>query len=127
MIHINLIGTFNVLRLAAEAMVTNEADDEGERGVIINTASVAAYEGQIGQVAYASSKGGVLGMTLPSARELARHGIRVVTIAPGLFDTPLMAGLPEKARIRSVSKYRFRPDSDAPTSMRPWSTSSRTR
>lgn len=106
-IHINLIGTFNVLRLAAEAMATNEADDEGERGVIINTASVAAYEGQIGQVAYASSKGGVLGMTLPSARELARHGIRVVTIAPGLFDTPLMAGLPEKARISLGEQVPF--------------------
>ncbi|MDH3745658.1 MAG: 3-hydroxyacyl-CoA dehydrogenase [Acidobacteriota bacterium] len=106
-IHINLIGTFNILRLSAEAMVTNETDDEGERGVIINTASVAAYEGQIGQVAYASSKGGVLGMTLPSARELARHGIRVVTIAPGLFDTPLMAGLPEKARISLGQQVPF--------------------
>lgn len=106
-VHINLIGTFNVLRLSAEAMATNDADDEGERGVIINTASVAAYEGQIGQVAYASSKGGVLGMTLPSARELARHGIRVVTIAPGLFDTPLMAGLPEKARISLGQQVPF--------------------
>lgn len=97
-VRINLIGTFNVLRLAAEAMAANDADEEGERGVIINTASVAAFEGQIGQVAYAASKGGVIGLTLPSARELARHGIRVVTIAPGLFDTPLLAGLPEKVR-----------------------------
>jgi NAD(P)-dependent dehydrogenase (short-subunit alcohol dehydrogenase family) len=97
-IRINLIGTFNVLRLAAEAIAANEPDDEGERGVIVNTASVAAYEGQIGQAAYAASKGGVLGLTLPAARELARQGIRVVTIAPGLFDTPLMAGLPEAAR-----------------------------
>lgn len=106
-IHINLVGTFNVLRLSAQAMAANQGDDEGERGVIINTASVAAYEGQIGQVAYASSKGGVLGMTLPSARELARHGIRVVTIAPGLFDTPLMAGLPEKARISLGQQVPF--------------------
>ncbi len=97
-ITINLIGTFNVLRLAAEAIAESEPDAEGERGVIVNTASVAAFEGQIGQAAYAASKGGVVGLTLPAARELARHGIRVVTIAPGLFDTPLMAGLPEAAR-----------------------------
>jgi NAD(P)-dependent dehydrogenase (short-subunit alcohol dehydrogenase family) len=97
-IRVNLIGTFNTLRLAAAAMVGNPPDEEGERGVIVNTASVAAYEGQIGQAAYSASKGGVLGLTLPCARELARHGIRVMTIAPGLFDTPLMAGLPEKAR-----------------------------
>ena len=97
-IRVNLIGTFNVLRLSAEAMSGNDSDDGGERGVIINTASVAAFEGQIGQVAYSASKGGVVGLTLPSARELARHGIRVVTIAPGIFDTPLLAGLPDKAR-----------------------------
>ena len=97
-VRVNLIGTFNVLRLAAEEIAVNDPNEEGERGVIVNTASVAAYEGQIGQVAYAASKGGVLGLTLPAARELARHGIRVVTIAPGLFDTPLMAGLPEAAR-----------------------------
>ncbi len=97
-VRVNLIGTFNTLRLAAATMVGNEPDDGGERGVIVNTASVAAYEGQIGQAAYSASKGGVLGLTLPCARELARHGIRVVTVAPGLFDTPLMAGLPEKAR-----------------------------
>ncbi len=106
-IRINLIGTFNVLRLSAEAMAANDADDEGERGVIVNTASVAAFEGQIGQVAYSASKGGVVGLTLPSARELARHGIRVVTVAPGLFDTPLMAGLPEKARISLGEQVPF--------------------
>ncbi len=91
-ITINLIGTFNMLRLAAAAMATNEPMLDGERGVIINTASVAAYEGQIGQAAYAASKAGVVGMTLPAARELARSGIRVVTIAPGIFMTPMMAG-----------------------------------
>ena len=94
-IRINLVGTFNLLRLAAEAMSKQEANAEGERGVIVNTASVAAYEGQIGQPAYAASKAGVVGMTLPVARELARFGIRVVTIAPGLFETPMMAGLPK--------------------------------
>ena len=97
-IEINLIGTFNALRLAAVAMTKNRPTDEGERGVIINTASVAAFEGQIGQSAYSASKGGIVGLTLPAARELARYGIRVVTIAPGIFDTPLLAGLPEKAR-----------------------------
>ena len=97
-VRINLIGTFNVLRLSAEAMAENEPDEGGERGVVVNTASVAAFEGQIGQVAYSASKGGVVGLTLPSARELARHGIRVVTLAPGIFDTPLLAGLPEKAK-----------------------------
>lgn len=97
-VRINLVGTFNVLRLSAEAMAENEPDVGGERGVVVNTASVAAFEGQIGQVAYSASKGGVVGLTLPSARELARHGIRVVTLAPGIFDTPLLAGLPEKAK-----------------------------
>lgn len=95
-IQVNLIGTFNVLRLSAAAMAKGEPNADGERGVVINTASVAAYEGQIGQVAYASSKGGVVGMTLPSARDLMNLGVRVVTIAPGTFDTPLLAGLPEK-------------------------------
>jgi NAD(P)-dependent dehydrogenase (short-subunit alcohol dehydrogenase family) len=95
---VNLIGTFNVIRLAAEAMAWNEPTEGGERGVIVNTASVAAFDGQIGQVAYAASKGGVAAMTLPVARELARHGIRVVAIAPGIFDTPMLAGLPEAAR-----------------------------
>jgi NAD(P)-dependent dehydrogenase (short-subunit alcohol dehydrogenase family) len=89
---INLIGTFNMLRLAANAMTTNEPMADGERGIIVNTASVAAFEGQIGQAAYAASKAGVAGLTLPAARELARFGIRVVTIAPGLFMTPMMAG-----------------------------------
>ena len=98
-IQVNLIGTFNVIRLVAAAMVQNEPNDANERGVIINTASVAAFDGQIGQAAYSASKGGVVGMTLPIARELARHGIRVMTIAPGIFDTPMLAGLPEKARL----------------------------
>ncbi len=101
-IEINLIGSFNVLRLAAAAMQANTANEEGERGVIINTASIAAYEGQIGQVAYAASKAGIVGLTLPAARDLGRDGIRVMTIAPGIFDTPLLAGLPEPAR-RSLS------------------------
>ena len=93
-ISINLIGTFNMLRLAAAAMCANEPNEEGERGVIVNTASVAAFDGQIGQAAYAASKAAVVGMTLPIARELARFGIRVMTIAPGIFETPMMSGLP---------------------------------
>jgi 3-hydroxyacyl-CoA dehydrogenase/3-hydroxy-2-methylbutyryl-CoA dehydrogenase len=97
-IQVNLIGTFNLLRFAANAMLANDPDDGGERGVCINTASIAAYDGQIGQIAYSASKGAVVGMTLPAARDLSRDGIRVVTIAPGLFDTPLLAGLPEEAR-----------------------------
>jgi NAD(P)-dependent dehydrogenase (short-subunit alcohol dehydrogenase family) len=97
-VQINLIGTFNVIRLAAEAMVSSGPSESGERGVIVNTASVAAFDGQIGQVAYAASKGGVVALTLPVARELAGSGIRVMTIAPGIFDTPMMAGLPEAAR-----------------------------
>jgi NAD(P)-dependent dehydrogenase (short-subunit alcohol dehydrogenase family) len=97
-VEVNLVGTFNVVRLAAEAMARNDPTEGGERGVIVNTASVAAFDGQIGQVAYAASKGGVAAMTLPVARELARHGIRVVAIAPGIFDTPMLAGLPEGAR-----------------------------
>jgi len=96
-IGINLIGTFNVLRLAAAAMADNEPVD-GDRGVIVNTASIAAYDGQVGQIAYSASKGGVVGMTLPAARDLARHQIRVLTIAPGTFDTPMLAGLPDEAR-----------------------------
>jgi NAD(P)-dependent dehydrogenase (short-subunit alcohol dehydrogenase family) len=95
---VNLIGTFNVLRLAAAAMLANEPDDGGECGVIVNTASIAAYDGQIGQIAYAASKGGIVGMTLPAARDLASARVRVCTIAPGLFDTPLLAALPEEAR-----------------------------
>jgi NAD(P)-dependent dehydrogenase (short-subunit alcohol dehydrogenase family) len=97
-VQVNLVGTFNVIRLAAEVMSRNEPLESGERGVIVNTASVAAFDGQIGQVAYAASKGGVVSLTLPVARELARSGIRVMTIAPGIFDTPMMAGLPEDAR-----------------------------
>jgi NAD(P)-dependent dehydrogenase (short-subunit alcohol dehydrogenase family) len=97
-VQINLIGTFNVIRLAAEAMVSSDPSESGERGVIVNTASVAAFDGQVGQVAYAASKGGVVALTLPVARELAGSGIRVMTIAPGIFDTPMMAGLPEDAR-----------------------------
>jgi 3-hydroxyacyl-CoA dehydrogenase / 3-hydroxy-2-methylbutyryl-CoA dehydrogenase len=97
-IKVNLIGTFNVLRLAAAAMTENEPDDGGERGVCINTASIAAFDGQIGQVAYSASKGGIVGLTLPASRDLAGRGVRVITIAPGLFDTPLLAALPEEAR-----------------------------
>lgn len=97
-ISVNLIGTFNVLRLAASAMAKNEPDD-GERGVVINTASVAAFDGQIGQVAYSASKGGIVGLTLPAARDLSKAQIRVVTIAPGTFDTPLLASLPDEMRV----------------------------
>ena len=97
-IGVNLIGTFNVLRLAAAAMANNTPNADGERGVIVNTASAAAFDGQIGQAAYAASKGGVVSLTLPAARELARHGIRVVAIAPGIFDTPMLAGLPAPVR-----------------------------
>ena len=93
-ININLIGTFNMIRLAAEAMARNEPNEEGERGVIVNTASVAAFDGQIGQAAYAASKAGVAGMTLPIARDLSRNGIRVMTIAPGLFQTPMVGQIP---------------------------------
>ena len=98
MVKVNLIGSFNVLRLAAASMSENEPDGEGERGVCVNTASIAAYDGQIGQIAYAASKGGIVGMTLPAARDMASRGVRVMTIAPGLFDTPLLAALPEDAR-----------------------------
>ena len=106
-ISVNLIGTFNVIRLAALAMEHNTPNEGGERGVIINTASVAAYDGQIGQAAYAASKGGIVGMTLPIARDLARSGIRVMTIAPGLFETPLLAGLPEEARLSLGQQVPF--------------------
>jgi NAD(P)-dependent dehydrogenase (short-subunit alcohol dehydrogenase family) len=97
-VEVNLLGSFHLLRAASAAMLGNETDEGGERGVIVLTASIAAYDGQIGQIAYAASKGGVVGMTLPAARDLAGAGIRVCTIAPGLFDTPLLAGLPEDAR-----------------------------
>jgi NAD(P)-dependent dehydrogenase (short-subunit alcohol dehydrogenase family) len=97
-ININLIGSFNMLRLAAAAIAREEPGVDGERGVIVNTASVAAYDGQIGQAAYAASKAGIAGLTLPAARELARYGIRVVTIAPGIFETPMMAGMPQEVQ-----------------------------
>jgi NAD(P)-dependent dehydrogenase (short-subunit alcohol dehydrogenase family) len=102
-IQVNLIGTFDVIRHAANAMAANQPDDDGGRGVIVTTASVAAYEGQIGQAAYSASKGGIIGMTLPLARELARSGIRVCTIAPGIFHTPLLGSLPEAA-LKSLSE-----------------------
>src|SRR5258708_14775187 len=110
-IEINLIGTFNVIRLASATIAQQEPQPSttGERGVIINTASVAAFDGQIGQAAYSASKGGVVGMTLPIARELARFGIRVVTIAPGIFDTPMLAGLPEPARQSLGDQVPFPP------------------
>jgi 3-hydroxyacyl-CoA dehydrogenase / 3-hydroxy-2-methylbutyryl-CoA dehydrogenase len=97
-VQVNLIGTFNALCLAATAMAGNEPDAEGERGVCVNTASIAAFDGQIGQVAYSASKGGIVGLTLPAARDLAGRGVRVTTIAPGLFDTPLLAALPAEQR-----------------------------
>ena len=97
-ITVNLIGTFNMIRLAAAAMSANPPNEEGERGVIVNTASVAAFDGQIGQAAYAASKGGVVGMTLPIARDLARNAIRVMTIAPGIFETPMLLGMPQEVQ-----------------------------
>lgn len=106
-VQVNLIGTFNVLRLAAEAMSQGEPNEEGERGIIINTASAAAFEGQIGQAAYSASKAGVVGMTLPIARELAGFGIRVMTIAPGLFETPLLGQVPEELRITLGKQIPF--------------------
>jgi NAD(P)-dependent dehydrogenase (short-subunit alcohol dehydrogenase family) len=108
-IRVNLGGTFNVIRLAAAAMAETAPTEAGERGVIVNTASVAAFDGQIGQAAYSASKGGVVGMTLPIARELARYGIRVMTIAPGIFDTPMMSGLPEAARTSLGQQVPFPP------------------
>lgn len=106
-INVNLIGTFNVLRLAAEAMSTADPLEDNERGIIINTASIAAYEGQIGQAAYSASKGGVIALTLPAARELAQHGIRVVTIAPGIFETPLLLNMPESVQMSLASQIPF--------------------
>lgn len=106
---INLVGTFNVIRLAAVRMAENEPDEGGERGVIVNTASVAAYDGQIGQAAYAASKGGVVALTLPVARELAASGIRVMTIAPGIFETPMLAALPEPAKESLGKQVPFPP------------------
>jgi NAD(P)-dependent dehydrogenase (short-subunit alcohol dehydrogenase family) len=106
-IGVNLIGTFNMIRLAAEAMCRNEPESTGERGVIINTASVAAYDGQIGQAAYAASKGGVVGMTLPIARDLARNGIRVMTIAPGIFGTPMLFSMPQEVQDALAASVPF--------------------
>jgi NAD(P)-dependent dehydrogenase (short-subunit alcohol dehydrogenase family) len=106
-INVNLVGTFNAVRLAAAAMAANAPNDAGERGVIVTTASVAAFDGQIGQAAYAASKGGIVALTLPVARELARIGVRVMTIAPGTFDTPLMSGLPEAARQSLAQQVPF--------------------
>jgi NAD(P)-dependent dehydrogenase (short-subunit alcohol dehydrogenase family) len=108
-VRVNLIGTFNVLRLAANAMAAGEPDAEGERGAVVMTASIAAFDGQIGQTAYSASKGGVAGLTLPAARDLARLGIRVCTIAPGLFDTPLLAALPQESRDALGASIPFPP------------------
>ena len=108
-LQINLVGTFNVIRLAAQAMAANAPNADGERGVIINTASIAAFEGQIGQAAYSASKAGVVGMTLPIARELARLGIRVMTIAPGIFETPMMAGFSDEVRASLGAQIPFPP------------------
>ena len=108
-LQVNVVGTFNAIRLTAEKMAANEPNDEGERGVIINTASVAAFDGQIGQAAYSASKGAVVGMSLPLARDLAPLGIRVVSIAPGVFETPLFAGLPEKAQAALAKMTPFPP------------------
>jgi NAD(P)-dependent dehydrogenase (short-subunit alcohol dehydrogenase family) len=108
-IEVNLIGTFNVIRIAAARMIGNDPDPNGERGAIVNTASVAAFEGQIGQAAYSASKGGIVGMTLPIARDLARHGVRCCTIAPGLFATPLLMSLPEPARQALGAQVPFPP------------------
>lgn len=106
-VHVNLIGTFNVIRLAAAAMAENEPGEDGERGVIINTASVAAFDGQIGQAAYSASKGGIASMTLPIARDLARNGIRVVTIAPGIFETPMVSGMTNELRASLEAQVPF--------------------
>ncbi len=108
-IRVNLIGTFNVARLAAWAMASNAPDEGGERGVIINTASIAAFDGQVGQVAYSASKGGIVAMTLPMARDLSKIGIRVVTIAPGIFDTPLLGAMPEEVRASLSASVPFPP------------------
>lgn len=108
-IQVNLIGTFNVVRLAAESMAKNEPNIKGERGILVNTASVAAFDGQMGQAAYSASKAGVVGMTLPIARDLASLGIRVMTIAPGIFKTPLMSSLPEEAQASLATQVPFPP------------------
>jgi NAD(P)-dependent dehydrogenase (short-subunit alcohol dehydrogenase family) len=114
-IDINLIGTFNMIRLAAEAFSRNEPNADGERGVIVNTASVAAFDGQMGQVAYAASKGGIVAMTLPLARDLARNGIRVMTIAPGIFETPMIAGMAPEVQEALGKMVPFPPRLGRPT------------
>ncbi len=119
-----MIGTFNVMTRAAAAMAKTEPDDDGERGVIVNTASVAAFDGQIGQLAYSASKGAVVGMTLPAARDLSVVGIRVLTIAPGLFDTPLLATLPESSARRSASRCSSPRSSACRPSTASWSSTS---
>ncbi len=127
-IEVNLIGTFNMIRLVADRIQKLDPLTSGERGVIVNTASVAAFDGQIGQAAYSSSKGGVVGMTLPVARDLARSGIRVVTIAPGIFKTPMMMGMPQEVQDSSAPRCPFRRDSVNRRNMRlSLSTSSKTR
>ncbi|MBX9459621.1 MAG: 3-hydroxyacyl-CoA dehydrogenase [Rhizobium sp.] len=108
-VSINLVGTFNMLRMTADLIAKEEPDAGGERGIIINTASIAAFDGQIGQAAYAASKGGVAALTLPAARELARHGIRVMTIAPGIFETPMMSGLPRQVQDALGASVPFPP------------------
>lgn len=108
-VEVNLVGTFNVLRLAADAMSCRPADAEGRRGVVVTTASIAAYEGQVGQIAYAASKAGVAGMTIAAARDLAQHGIRVVSIAPGIVDTPMMAAMPDDVRAGLAANVPFPP------------------
>jgi NAD(P)-dependent dehydrogenase (short-subunit alcohol dehydrogenase family) len=108
-VNINLVGTFNMARLAADAMSRNEPNEDGERGVIINTASVAAYDGQMGQAAYAASKAAVAGLTLPMARDLSRYGIRVMTIAPGIFETPMLLGMPKEVQQALGSMVPFPP------------------
>jgi NAD(P)-dependent dehydrogenase (short-subunit alcohol dehydrogenase family) len=114
-ITVNVVGTFNMIRLAADAMAKAGPNASGERGVIVNTASVAAYDGQIGQAAYSASKGGIVGMTLPIARDLSRNGVRVVTIAPGLFETPLLHGLPKEAQESLGKQVPFPPRLGRPT------------
>ena len=127
-IEVNLIGTLLVAKSAAGVMVNNTPNEEGERGVIVMTASVAAFDGQIGQVPYSASKGGIVGMTLPMARDLAGNGIRVMTIAPGVFKTPMVAALRRKCRTRSASRCRSLRASVGPRNTRRWSrTSARTR
>ena len=108
-LNINVVGSFNMLRLTTQMMAENEPNAEGERGVVINTASVAAYDGQLGPAAYAASKGAIVSLTLPAARELARHGIRVMTIAPGVFETPMMAGMTEEVRASLCADVPFPP------------------